>query len=62
MLYLYGSVGLLASECTVHLCVSGWYQIRVLASGTKVQVLDMYGSIILSSKITHQMWHDHPFS
>ena len=31
-------------------------------SGSKVPMLNMCRSISSSSKIAHQMWHDHPFS
>ena len=31
-------------------------------SGTNVPMLNMCRSISSTSKIAHQMWHDHPFS
>ena len=56
--------------CCVSVCgyVCVWYQIRILqinmcqTSGTNIPRLNRRRSIILWSKITHQMWHDYTFS
>ena len=35
---------------------------RARSFGTKISSLNMCRLVISLSKITHQMWHDHPFS
>ena len=58
---LYGCVSLLVPEYAVYLCLYVC-ETQQGCSGTKVPRLNIYKSIISLSKITHQMWHGHPFS